>query len=251
MGPRILGAVLPCLPSRSSAPIATVLALAIATTAPGIAAAAGRKSAEGLEEQGFEDPRFRTLPRRHRFRLGLQLEYIRLSAALDSRDMSVTRYHYLPLAIDAAYQLQFAKYLMVRPSLAFGANVFNTTEAMPLVIHPQLHAGYQGSMFGVALGYGFFTPPIRNKDARSEIRDDPGQPLILNNHHIGAEVSLTTRIDRGALSFQFRFAGVTSRTQHFDVDRRRWRPMIMFNIGWYFGDGRKAAERRRARRSAR
>lgn len=251
MGPRILGAVLPCLASRSSAPIATALALAIGTAAPGIAAAAGRKSGEGLEEQGFQDPRFRTLPRRHRFRLGVQLEYIRLSAALDSRDMSVTRYHYLPLAIDAAYQLQFAKYLMVRPSLAFGGNVFNTTEAMPLVIHPQLHAGYQGSMFGVALGYGFFTPPIRNKDARSEIRDDPGQPLILNNHHIGAEVSLTTRIDRGALSFQFRFAGVTSRTQHFDVDRRRWRPMIMFNIGWYFGDGRKAAERRRARRSGR
>lgn len=238
-------------PPRASASIATSLLVALAVSLPSVASAAGRKSAEGLEEEGFEDPRYRRLPRRHRFRLGLQLEYIRLSAALDQRDMSVTRYHYLPLAIDAAYQLQFAKVLMVRPSLALGGNVFNTTEAMPLVIHPQLHAGYQGSMFGVALGYGWFTPPIRNKDARSEIRDDPGQPLILNNHHIGAEVSLTTRIDRGALSFQFRFAGVTSRTQHFELDRRRWRPMIMFNIGWYFGDGRRAAERRRERRSSR
>jgi hypothetical protein len=240
------------LSPRSSAPIALAIAVTmIGTTVPQPASAAGRKSGEALEEEGFVDPRFRQPPARHRFRLGLQLEYIRLSAALDERDMSVTRYHYLPLAIDAAYQLQFAKYLMLRPSLAFGANVFNTTEAMPLVIHPQLHAGYQGSMFGVALGYGFFTPPIRTKDARSEIRDDPGQPVILNNHHIGAEVSLTTRIDRGALSFQFRFAGVTSRTQHFELDRRRWRPMIMFNIGWYFGDGRRAAERRRQRQAER
>lgn len=230
-----------------SGSLASVLCAAVVLTAAPVPAAqaAGRKSAEDLEEQGFVDPRGRRPPRRHRFRLGLQLEYMRLSAAIDMDTQEVTRYHYLPLAVDAAYQLQFAKWMMLRPSLAFGVNVHNTTEAMPLVLHPQLHAGYQGSMFGVALGYGWFTPPIRTPDARSELRKDPGQPVILNNHHVGGEVSFTTRIDRGALSLQFRFAGVTSRTLHFDLDKRRWRPMIMFNIGWYFGDGRRADRRRR------
>ena len=72
---------------------------------------------------------------------------------------------------------------------------------------------------------------------------------MTNNHHINAEISATTRIHSGALSFQFRIGGVTTRTQHFELNDRRWRFIVMFNFGWYFGDGRKARERRRQRRA--
>lgn len=221
---------------------------AIAICLGGVATEAAAKGGPQLEEEGLVDPRKRHNPIRHRFRLGLALEYMRLSAAADMDTGEVTRYHYLPLGLDFAYQFQFLKWMMLRPSLTFGGNIYNTTESMPLVIHPQFHTGYQGRLLGVALGYGWFSPPIRNKDARSVPRDDVGQPIIVNNHHIGGEVSMTTRVDRGALSFQFRVAGVTSRTQHFELDDRSWRAMIMFNIGWYFGDGRKQAERQLQRR---
>jgi hypothetical protein len=230
---------------------ASVLVAMVASVVAGAPRRASAASGEELEESGIVDPRKRNDTITHRFRLGLALEYIRLSAAVDSDTGEVQRFHYMPLGLDFAYQAQFLEFLMVRPSLTVGGNIYNTTEAMPLVIHPQLHAGYQGRLLGVAFGYGWFTPPVRHKDARSVPRDDIGQPLILNNHHVGGEISLTTRVDRGALSFQFRFAGVTSRTQHFELDDRRWRPMIMFNIGWYFGDGRKQAERKLERRRRR
>jgi hypothetical protein len=136
---------------------------------------------------------------------------------------------------------------MVRPSLAFGANVGNSLEAMPIVIHPQLHTGYQGGVLGVAIGYGWFTPLVQRQDVISGVRGGLGQPLITNNHHIGGELSATTRVDRGALSFQLRLGGVSSRTRHFELDNRRWRFMLSFNAGWYFGDGRKQAAWRRQR----
>jgi hypothetical protein len=189
----------------------------------------------------------------------MQIEYIRLSAALDEDTGETQRFHWLPLAVDVAYQAQFLKYMMIRPSLAFGVNVANSVEAMPLTIHPQLHFGYQGGLVGAAIGYGWFTPPLQRKDARSEIRGGLGQPVITNNHHIGVELSFTTRIHArreqapgaGELSFQIRIAGVNSRTQHFDLDKRRWRLMVMFNAGWYFGDGRRAKKRRQQRQRER
>jgi hypothetical protein len=234
---------------RVLAPVAVALSLCVGPR-PQALAAGGTTTAE-LEEEGLYDPRKQYTTMRHRFRLGLQIEYIRLSAAIDQETGETDRFHYLPLGLEFAYQLQFLKYMMLRPSIAVGGVIFNTTESMPMMIHPMLHTGYQGRMLGIAFGYGWFTPPIRNKDARSRTRDDVGQPVILNNHHVGVEASLTTRIDRGALSFQLRFAGVTSRTQHFELDSRRWRPMLMFNLGWYFGDGRKQAERQRKRRRTR
>ncbi len=205
-----------------------------------------------LEEQGFTDPRERRLPRKHRFRLGLQTGYMRMSAAIDEDTGEVQRFHYVPLQLDFGYQARIGKYVMVRPSFAVGANVGNTLEAMPLVLHPQLFAGYQGRLVGVAAGYGFLGIPIANKDARSEVRGGLGQPIISNPHQIGAELSFTTRVHQrrdnapgaGELSIILRLSGVRARTQHFEVDNTRWRAMFTFNLGWYFGDGRKARARR-------
>ena len=198
-------------------------------------------------EEGFSDPRRLRLPRTHRARLGLQIDYVRLSAAADADSGETQQFHYAALQLDVAYQAQFLKFVMVRPSLALGGNVANSMEAMPLVIHPQLFTGYQGAILGVAFGYGYFQPLIARQDVISNTRGGLGQPIAVHNHHVGGEVSATTRIDRGALSVQLRMGGVSSRTQHFELDRRRWRFMLSFNAGWYFGTGRKQAERRRER----
>ncbi len=214
---------------------------------PSLASAKGASADEEVGD-GFFDPRKRQLPAPHRFRLGLSVYYIRLSAAVDPADGESQRFHYAPLGISMAYQAQFARYLMVRPEFVFGGNVANTMEAMPLLIHPLMHFGYQGSVMGVALGYGWFSPPIQNKDAISETRGGLGQPIITNNHHFGGEVSVTTRVDRGALSFQLRIHGVKSRTRHFELDRKRWRPLLMVNLGWYFGDGERQRQRSASRK---
>ncbi len=210
---------------------------------------------ETEEEAGFIAPRKRPLPRKHRFRLGLQIDYLRLSSALDEDTGDVQRFHLVPLQLDFAYQARLGRYFMVRPSLAIGANVGNSQEAMPIIIHPQLFSGFQGRLVGVALGYGYFVPPVQNKDAVSEARGGLGQPVVVGNHQIGGELSFTTRVHQkresapgaGELSIILRLSGVNSRTLHFDVDRRRWRAMFTFNLGWYFGDGRRARARRAKR----
>lgn len=203
------------------------------------------------DDPTFIDPRVRQPPPTHRFRLGLELGYMRLSAAIDAKTMKTQRFHYVPLLADFAYQAQFLKYLMARPSLAIGTNVGNTLEAMPMIIHPQFHTGYQGSIVGAALGFGWFHPLINRKDVISAQRGGLGEPVSLNNWHVGGEVSFTTRIDKGALSIILRGMGVNGRTMHFELDKRRWRFMFTFNLGWYFGDGSKQrarqAERRRSK----
>ncbi len=196
--------------------------------------------------------------------MGLELDYIRLTQAVNVTTGESQRFHYVPLQIDFAYQLQFLTWAMIRPSLALGGSVSNTLEAMPFVVHPQLHAGFQGRLLGVALGYGYFHPLYNRPNAVSSARHDLEQPVILHNHHIGGEVSFTTRLHRGhrtaegkrsigkgALSFQLRVAGVSSHTVHLDIDRRRWRAMLMFNVGWYFGDGSKQIQRQRERAAER
>lgn len=217
-------------------------------------APSGETDAEELED-GFFDPRKRPLPRKHRFRLGIQLEYMRLSSAIDEDTGRVQRFHFIPLQLDFAYQARIGKFVMVRPSLAIGGNPGNTVEAMPLVIHPQLFSGFQGRLVGVAAGYGFLGAPVQNKDATSELRGGLGQPILSNAHHISGELSFTTRVHRrresapgaGELSIQLRISGVNGRTQHFDIDDRRWRAMFTFGLGWYFGDGKRARARKAAR----
>jgi hypothetical protein len=249
-------------PARSLPPLATlVLGLALAGPAgatSGSATEAALEADTALEADaaqaqlgpGIVDPRQRRPPRTHRFRLGFQIDYVRLSAAVDENGMT-QRFHYLPLQLELAYQLQFLKHFMVRPSLAFGANPANTAESMPAVVHPQLFGGYQGRAFGVALGYGYLHPfPVR-KDVISDTRGGLGQPVITANHALRAELSYTTRVDRGALSFALRLGGVKSHIRHYDLDERGWRFMVGLNVGWYFGDGHKSEERERERRERR
>jgi hypothetical protein len=242
-------------------------ALALLLASPALAARGGSGAAEAdaaveatastdaaAEEAelgpGVYDPRKRRPPRTHRFRLGFQMDYVRLSAAVD--EMGKTqRFHYLPLQLDFAYQVQLFKVLMVRPSLAIGGNPANTAESMPAVVHPQLFAGYQGSALGVALGYGYLHPlPVR-KDVISNTRGGLGQPVITANHAVRGEVSYTTRVDRGALSFALRLGGLKSHIRHYDLDERSWRFFVGLNIGWYFGDGHRSAEREAERRERR
>lgn len=227
--------------------------LMVAGTAMALAPSEAMASEPADEEDPtFVDPRRRQIPPTHRFRLGIEFAYMKLSSAIDADSGEKQRFHYIPMLADFAYQAQFLKYMMVRPSLGFGTNVGNTLEAMPLVIHPQLHLGYQGSMFGAAFGYGFFQPLIQRKDVVSASRGGLGEPLIVNNHHVGGEVSFQTRVDRGALSIILRVAGVRSHLQHFELDKpKSWRAMITLNIGWYFGDGSKQRARQRARRAQR
>jgi hypothetical protein len=218
--------------------------------ASGIVVPSLAQAAPPGDDPTFIDPRKRVPPPRHRFRLGLELGYMRLSAAIDADTGEKQRFHYIPLLADFAYQAQFLRYMMVRPSLAMGTNVGNTVEAMPIIIHPQIHSGYQGSIVGAAFGVGYFSSLINRKDVISAQRGGLGEPVSLNNWHVGGELSFTTRIDRGALSVILRGMGVNGRTQHFELDKRRWRFMFTFNIGWYFGDGHKQLARQQERRRA-
>lgn len=222
-------------------------------TAATAAAERSEKDDEDASTADWRDPTRRALPRTHRFRLGLQLSYLRLSSAIDESTGEVQRFHLIPLGLDFAYQAQFLKYLMVRPSFAIAPNVGNSMEAMPFLVHPKLFAGYQGRLLGVAFGYGWFTPPIARKDVTSAARGGLGQPIATNNHHVGGEVSLTSRLngERGELSVALYVGGVTSRSRHFMLDKRRWRPYVMLNAGWFFGETKRGRERRRARRQRR
>jgi hypothetical protein len=222
----------------------------IAAAALGCWPAAASAMARDGEDPTFVDPRRRQLPPMHRFRLGIQLGYMRLSSAVDADTGKSQRFHFIPMLADFGYQLQFAKYLMLRPALAVGTNTSNTLEAMPVIINPTLHVGYQGSIVGAAFGYGFFQPVIARKDIVSNSRQGLGQPIITNNHQVGGELSFTTRVDRGALSFILRFAGVRSHLQHFELDKpKSWRAMFTVNVGWFFGDGSKQRARQRQRRA--
>ncbi len=247
-------------PVRLLPPLAT-LALGLCLAQPAAAAVEASSEAAleadaGESERGSElgpgisDPRKRRAPRTHRFRLGFQIDYVRLTAAMDE-DGVTQRFHYLPLQLDFAYQVQLLEYFMLRPSLALGANPANTLEAMPVVVHPQLYGGYQGRAIGAALGYEYLHPfPVR-KDVISDTRGGLGQPIITANHAVRVELSYTTRVDRGALAFALRLGGLKSHIQHYDLDSRGWRFFVGLNAGWYFGDGNKSAERERERRERR
>lgn len=213
------------------------------------ARAAPTTAASG-EPSPFYDPRSRPPPRPHRFKLGFELDYVRLSRAMNPDTGATQRFHWVPIQIDFAYQAHFLKFVMVRPSVAIGPNAGNTFEAMPFTIHPQIHAGYQRSLIGVALGWGMMIIPIQLQDVVSTIRGGQGRPTISNNQHIHLEVSLTTRPHRrrrnapgaGELMIALHLGGMGSTLRHFDLDDRSWRFLLGFNIGWFFGDGRKARQ---------
>jgi hypothetical protein len=229
---------------RTSVPRSAVLGLLAALALPATASAAGPKK-EFDESEGFEDPRKRDLPRTHRFRLALDMQYIRLTKAADE-DGNSQRFHYAPLMLDVAYQAQFAKYLMARIAFAFGGNVANSRNAMPLVILPKAYFGFQGKMFGLAANYGFMYPFPQipnNTDGRSQ---SLGQPVISNNHVIGGEASFTSRVDRVALTLAIGAAAVRSQLTHYDLSGTRWNPMFTLSFGTYF-DGSIIRARRGAK----
>ena len=215
------------------------VALALLVLVPGLAHARRATKAE-LAAAGLTDPRTRPEPPRHRLRVAFLSDYIRASAAL-ARDGKVTRFHYAPLMIDVAYQVQVFRWAMIRPSFAIGGNVANSRQAMPGALQPGLFVGYQGALLGIAGGYTFLKafPEIIG------VNNGHGgatQPVLSNNHAIQGEVSLTTRVDRGALNFAVRFGGVNSHLYHLDIDKKRWTGMLTLSAGYFFELG---ARRRR------
>lgn len=226
-------------------------ALALATlalsAAPTRDAAARRPTAAELSESGLSDPRARPRPPRHRIRLALLSDYVRASAAV-TKDGRVTRFHFAPLMIDVAYQLQFLKHLMLRPSFAVGGNVANSRNAMPLVIQPGIFTGYQGALLGVAVGYTFIQPLGATIGVTNGHPGGLVQPVLNKNHAVQLELSLTTKVDRGALNFAVRFGPVSAHLYHLTIDERKWRMALTLSAGWFFELG--ARSRRKQREAA-
>ncbi len=223
--------------------------LATALSVPSLAAAEPatrkRRGDDSDLATGYTDPRIRVAPRRHRFRLGIEAVYVRLTEAVQT-DGTRQRFHLAPLGIEPAYQLQFLKWLMMRPAFSVAVNVANTNTSMPVFIHPKFHFGYQGALVGFAFGYGYLMPVVYRGNAIDPVRGGLGQPITLHNHHLDLELSFTTRLDHGALSFIARFGMNNGKLWHFDIrGDRSWRPVLTFNFGWYFGDGRRQRARER------
>lgn len=222
---------------------AGVLALAaLAALHPGDAAARRPASAE-LEQSGLTDPRVRPPPPRHRLRLALMADAIRASAAM-AGDGRVQRFYFAPLLLDVAYQLQFLKVLMIRPSFAIGGNVANTKQAMPAVIQPALFFGYQGRLLGAAAGYSFiaaFPATVGIDDGHFGLV----QPVLDKMHALQLEVSLTTKVDRGALNFAVRYGGAKTHLIHLDLDKKVWKGVLTLSAGWFFELGARRQRRQR------
>jgi len=201
---------------------------------------------------GERDPRTRQRPRTHRFRLAIHAQHVRLPRAQNDFGTS-TRFHFAPLMLDLAYQAQFLKFVMVRLAIAAGANVANSRHAMPINVFPQLYAGYQGKIIGVAFGYGFdwTIPPILYAvvDPTLSERDAVPQPAITRNHIVMGELSATTKIDRVAMTFSLALGGIQSDLTQFEqFQGRKWRMYLGLQAGVYF-DGTIRRERR-ARKKA-
>jgi hypothetical protein len=183
---------------------------------------------------GEKDPRTRTRPRTHRFRLALTAHWVRLTQTQNPVTDEFERFHYAPMYLDLAYQAQFLKYVMVRLAVGIGMNVANTRNAMPVSVFPQFYAGYQGKVVGVAFGYGFdwTIPPVFHATANTSNALE--QPVITRNHIVMGELSATSRIDRVALTFSLSIGGIQSDLTHFDTYNRKWRPYVGFGFGAFF-----------------
>jgi len=234
-----------------------IAALALAQLAAPQVAAARRPTTAELAEDGLTDPRKRQPPPRHRLRLGLLSDALRTTAAL-GRDGKTTRFYYATLMLDLAYQVQVFKHVMIRPSFAIGGNVANSRNAMPAAIQPSLFVGYQGALLGVAVGYSLLVPFPRVVGATNG-HGGPTQPAFLGitplengkkgtpSQAISAEVSLTTRVDRGALNFAARVGGLHYHLKHLNIEDKRWSFMVTLSAGWFFVLG---GRRQRARAEA-
>ena len=233
-----------------------IAALALAQLAAPQVAAARRPTTAELAEDGLTDPRKRQPPPRHRLRLGLLSDALRTTAAL-GRDGKTTRFYYATLMLDLAYQVQVFKHLMIRPSFAIGGNVANSRQAMPGAVQPGLAIGYQGKLLGAAAVYSLLVPFPRTIGANNG-HGGPTQPAFIGltpladgrkgtpSQIIQVELSLTTRVDRGALNFAVRVGGMHYHLKHLNLDDKRWSPMVTLSAGWFFD--LSARRRRRAER---
>lgn len=192
---------------------------------------------------GETDPRVRSRPRTHRFRLALAAHWVRLTQAADPVTGEVRRFHYAPMYIDLGYQAQFLKYVMVRLAVGIGGNVANSRQAMPVSVFPQGYLGYQGKIVGLAFGYGFDWTIPPNFRVTSGPSDELQQPVITRNHVVMGELSATSRIDRVALTFSFSVGGIQSDLTHYETYNRKFRPYLGFGFGAYF-DGSKRREKK-------
>lgn len=220
---------------------ALALVGALGVLGASVPALAKRPSTEALAGAGIADPRAPTPPRRHRFRLALLTDYVRATQACSAASDGCQRFHFAPLLLDLAYQLQFLRYAMLRASFGFGGNAGNSRQAMPAIIQPGVYVGYQGAILGAAFGYSYIHPFPTTPNATNG-RGGLGQPALTNNHVIAGELSVTTRIDRGALNLALRVGGMKTHLRHFDLDRVRWFPVVIFSAGWFFGPRRSQAK---------
>jgi hypothetical protein len=220
--------------------LSALVVVAFALALPGAATAAPARS---LGEEGLTDPRQRQLPARHRLRVAIVADWVRASQACDNNPKRCQRFHFAPLLLDFAYQLQFVKYAMFRPSVALGYNVGNSRNAMPVVFQPSIFAGYQGKLVGAAAGWSFLFPFPTTANA-DDGHQGLAQPALWANHALQVELSLTSRLDRGALNFGLRVGGMRTHLIHLNLDLERWYPIVTFSLGWYFDVG--AARKQRA-----
>jgi hypothetical protein len=197
---------------------------------------------------GEVDPRTRKLPRKHRFRLAIHSQYVRLTRSPNLVGDGFTRFHFAPLMIDLAYQAQFLKYVMVRLAVAAGGNVANSRNAMPAVVMPQAYVGAQTKVIGVAFGYGFdwTIPPIVGATAPGN--NQLQQPVIVRNHVVMGELSATSKIDRVALTFSLAVGGIKSLLTHYGTVNNRFRFFLGLQAGVFF-DGTIRREKK-ARKAA-
>ena len=119
---------------------------------------------------------------------------------------------------------------------------------MPFEIFPQAYVGFQHRVLGLAFGYGYdITLPPR-KGVAGVGANQIEQPVITRNHVVMGEASVTSRVDRVALTFSLAIGGVKSRLEHFETDNVKWRPYFGFQAGVFF-DGTIRREKKARKRA--
>lgn len=239
-GPTILALAVIFAPLRPARALLVACAGLLAA-APGPARARG-PSGEQLAADGLTDPRARVPPPRHRLRLAIVADWVRASKACTPDLKRCERFHFAPLLLDIAYQVQLFKYAMLRPSLGIGLNVANSRNAMPVIIQPSIFAGYQGRLLGAAAGYSYIFPfPAVANNTNGHL--GLAQPVLWKNHVVAVELSLTSRVDRVALNFAARIGGMKTELIHLDIDKKRWYPIVTFSAGVFFDLGARKKRR--------
>ncbi len=205
--------------------------------------ARGKRSFD--ESEGFEDPRRAPLPKKHRFRLGLEAFWLRPPAACS--DTTCQDFDFAPLMLSLAYQAQYAKILSTRLSFLVGPNVANTRNAMPVALGLRGQTGYQGRFFGLMAGYAYL-PPLPPVVGVTDGTSDFIQPALFHIHNIGLEASVTSRVDRVAVSFILGFGMSRFRLEHYENNTIKWKPTLNLGLAFFFDGSRRGAKAQEKRK---